>query len=120
MIILAVAVIALAGPPAGAIPLVRAVSPAVGAEIAAGKIQIKVTFDQPMRASWSFVMRDPASYPDCAKTPVQSADGRTFTLDCTVEAGKDYWIGFNSERFKGFQSLDGVAAKPAMVRFSAH
>ncbi len=42
------------------------------------------------------------------------------TLDCTVEAGKDYWIGFNSERFKGFQSLDGAAAAAAMVRFSAH
>ncbi|WP_454759448.1 hypothetical protein [Caulobacter segnis] len=120
MIIPLVAVVALAGPPAGAIPLVRAVSPAVGAEVAAGKIQIKVTFDQPMLASWSFVMRDPASYPDCAKIPVQSADKRTFTLDCKVEAGKDYWIGFNNDRFKNFQSLDGVAAKPAMVRFSAH
>lgn len=127
MIALAAAITALAlsgqsaaKPVAGAIPRVRAVTPAVGAEIAAGQIQIQVVFDQPMRNSWSFVMRDPASYPDCAKTPVQSTDGRTFTLDCTVEAGKDYWIGFNSERFKGFQSLDGVPATPAMVRFSAH
>lgn len=108
------------GPPAGAIPRVRAVSPKVGAEVAAGKIQIKVTFDQPMLASWSFVMRDPASYPNCAQTPVQSKDGRTFTLDCTVEAGRDYWIGFNNTRLKGFQSLDGVPATPAMLRFSAH
>jgi DNA-binding CsgD family transcriptional regulator len=106
-------------PTPGVPPRVVAVSPAVGAEVAAGTIAVTVTFDQPMRASWSFVMRDPASYPNCGKTPAQSKDGRSFTLACRVEAGKAYWIGFNNARFQNFRSVDGVPATPAMLRFSA-
>lgn len=102
-------------------PRVVDVSPAVGAEIAAGKLAIKVTFDQPMRpGSYSFIARDKATYPTCATTPVQSADGRSFTLDCSVEAGKTYWIGFNNERFRNFMSVDGVPAVPAALQFTAH
>ncbi|MET3667694.1 LuxR C-terminal-related transcriptional regulator [Caulobacter sp. 1776] len=105
--------------PAGP-PRVVQTYPAVAAEVAAGKIAIKVTFDQPMRpGGYSFVARDKASYPTCASTPTQSKDGRSFTLDCVVEPGKDYWIGFNSERFRNFTSTTGVPAVPAMLRFSA-
>jgi len=112
----ALAVSAPQGPP-------RVVStyPAVGAEVQAGKIQLKVTFDRPMRASYSFVVaRDRASFPACAPKPQQSKDGRTFTLACTVVAGKDYWIGFNSAKFQNFASVTGVPATPATLRFSAH
>jgi hypothetical protein len=117
MIALAAALL-LAGQAA---PRVVEVSPAVNAEIPAGKVAIKVTFDQPMKpGAWSFIARDKASYPTCATTPTQSKDGRSFILDCTVEAGKDYWIGFNSERFRNFQSVGGVPAVPALLRFSAH
>lgn len=102
-------------------PRVVSTSPAVGAEVPAGPIQIKVTFDQPMRASASFVIaRDRASFPTCAPKPAQSKDGRTFTLACTVEAGKDYWIGFNNAKFQNFMSVTGVPATPATLRFSAH
>ncbi len=117
----AAAALSLSGQPAPeGPPRVVETYPAVGAEIAAGKIAIKVTFDRPMRQSWSFVARSPATYPDCAKTPTQSKDGRTFTLACTVEAGKDYWIGFNGGRFQNFQSVEGIPATPALLRFSAH
>lgn len=106
---------ALAGP-----PRVVETWPAVGAEIPAGRIAVKVTFDQPMRASYSFVVaRDRASFPNCDAKPVQSKDGRSFTLACTVEAGKDYWIGFNNDRFRNFQSVAGAPAVPATLRFSA-
>jgi len=124
MIVLAAAVgaftaLALSNAPAGP-PRVVQTSPAVGSEIAAGKITVKVTFDQPMRASYSFVVaRDRASFPNCDAKPVQSKDGRSFTLACTVEAGKDYWIGFNNDRFRNFQSVSGVPATPATLRFSA-
>jgi DNA-binding CsgD family transcriptional regulator len=110
----ALAVSAPQGPP-------RVVStyPAVGAEVPAGRIQIKVTFDRPMAAAWSFVIaRDRASFPDCAPIPTQSKDGRSFTLDCTVKAGRDYWIGFNNERARKFQSVTGVPAAPATLQFS--
>ena len=51
---------------------------------------------------------------------IAAADGRSFTLDCTVEAGKAYWMGFNNERFRNFQSLSGVPAVPALLQFSTH
>jgi len=101
-------------------PRVVAVSPAVGAEVAAGNIAIAVTYDQPMRDGFSYVMRDPATFPKCAPKPTQSADGRTFTLACVVEPGRDYWIGFNSAKNQKFQSIGGVPAIPALLRFSAH
>ena len=106
----------------GVPPQVVAVSPAVGAEVPAGKIKIKVTFDQPMLpGSQSFVVgRTVAEFPKCLPYAAQSADGKTFTLDCVVEAGKEYWIGFNNERFQNFRSAQGVPATPAMLRFSAH
>jgi DNA-binding CsgD family transcriptional regulator len=109
-------------PPSAPLPAPRvvAVSPAVGAEVAAGRIQIKVTFDRPMADGYSFIARDEASYPNCAAKPTQSADGRSFTLNCVVVAGKDYWIGFNNARFQKFMSVEGVAATPAVLRFSAH
>ncbi len=117
MIVLAIALL-LAGQAA---PRVVEVYPAVNAEIPAGKVAIKVTFDQPMKpGGWSYVARDKASYPTCAAMPTQSKDGRSFTLDCTVEAGKDYWIGFNSARFTNFRSVGGVPAVPALLQFSAH
>jgi DNA-binding CsgD family transcriptional regulator len=116
----AFAALSVSTAPAGP-PRVIQTWPAVGAEIPAGKIAVKVTFDQPMRASWSFVVaRDRASFPNCDAKPVQSKDGRSFTLACTVEAGKDYWIGFNNDRFRKFQSVSGVPAVPATLRFSAH
>ncbi len=125
MIILASAVgvfaaLSIAGHPApSGPPRVVETYPAVGAEVAAGKIAIKVTFDQPMAPGYSFVARDKASYPTCAPKPTQSADRRSFTLDCVVQPG-DYWIGFNSPRFRNFTSVAGVPAVPAVLRFSAH
>lgn len=119
----ALAVLAVAGHPAPAPskpPRVVATSPAVGAQVAAGKIVLKVTFDQPMAPGYSFIARNKASYPTCAPKPTQSADRRSFTLDCVVEPGKAYWIGFNNARFQNFTSADGVAAAPAALSFSAH
>jgi DNA-binding CsgD family transcriptional regulator len=111
----ALAVSAPSGPP-------RVVStyPTAGAKVPAGAILIKVTFDQPMRDSASFVIaRDRAGFPECAPRPKQSKDGRTFTLACTLKAGKDYWIGFNNQRFQNFASTTGVPATPATLWFSA-
>jgi DNA-binding CsgD family transcriptional regulator len=117
----ALAVVGHPAPTPGAAPRVVSTSPAVGAEIPAGKIVIKVTFDQPMQPkSFSFVMRDRESFPKCAATPNQSADGKTYSLDCTVQAGKTYWIGFNSPSNTFFKSLAGVPAVPAALQFTAH
>lgn len=101
-------------------PHVVATTPADGASVAAGPVTISVTFDRPMRAgSYSFTSIDAAPYPDCARTPRQSADGRRFTLACRVVAGRRYGIGFNGGQFRNFVGLDGVPATPAALVFSA-
>ncbi len=100
-------------------PRVVAVSPAPGAVVPAGPLALSVTFDQPMQAGWSFVTRDPAAFPACAPKPVQSKDRRSFTLSCTVQAGRRYEVGFNNDRHRKFASEAGVPAIPAVVRFSA-
>ena len=100
-------------------PRVVATYPKTGAVVPAGTITLKVTFDRPMFASWSFVNRDAQSTPACDGRPVQSSDGRSFSMTCKVEPGRAYWMGFNNALHKKFMSVDGVPAEPAAVSFSA-
>src|SRR5439155_2850005 len=69
------------------VPRVVSTNPAPGAVVAPGPLKLSVTFDRPMHAqSYSFVQRNPATYPNCSHSaPLQSQDGRTYTLSCTVE-----------------------------------
>ena len=116
-------VIALAAPflatPEGP-PRMVSSNPGQGARVAAGRVEIRVTFDRPMQpGSYSFVVVDPATYPDCANVAAQSADGRSFTLACTLAPERNYTIGFNSRRFRGFRDAEGgEPATPAVLRFS--
>lgn len=100
-------------------PKVIAVQPAPGARLAAGPVTLSVTFDRAMRAdSYSFVTVDAGTYPDCAAKPRQSADGRTFLLDCTAAPGQSYAVGINGGRFWNFvDAQTGVPAEPALLRF---
>jgi len=100
-------------------PSVVATYPKPGAVVPAGTITLKVTFDRPMRASWSFISRDARSTPACDGAPMQSADGRSFSMTCKVEPGRAYWMGFNNAMHNKFASIDGVPATPAGLAFSA-
>lgn len=100
-------------------PRVVAVSPAQGALIAPGPFTLTVTYDRPMRdKSWSFVKVSDDSYPDCPGRPVQSADGRSFSLDCNAVAGKRYHIWFNRGDYRNFRAPDGTSAVPFGLRFA--
>ena len=100
-------------------PHVVSTYPTPGAVVAAGPITLKVTFDRPMQAGWSFINRDAASLPPCDwKQPVQSPDGRSFSVTCKLEAGRHYWIGFNNATHQNFASTTGVPATPAGLGFS--
>lgn len=99
-------------------PRVVETYPSAGAVAPSGPLPLKVTFDRPMRASWSFVNRDAASTPPCDGKPVQSADRRSFSMTCRLEPGRAYWIGFNSANHRNFASTDGVPATPAGLSFS--
>jgi DNA-binding CsgD family transcriptional regulator len=101
-------------------PRVVSTYPAADARVPAGKLVLSVTFDRPMRpGGYSFIMRDRQSFPTCGKAPVRSADGRAFSLECVVAAGRTYEVGFNNDRSRNFVGLaDGVPATPAVLRFS--
>lgn len=101
-------------------PRVVATTPGSDARIAPGRLVISVTFDQPMRRnSYSFVETGQGRYPDCDRTPRQSADRRSFTLNCRIEPGQSYAIGFNGGRFRNFVGANGVPAEPSLLRFSS-
>ena len=106
-------------PPGGEAPRVVATKPAMGEVIAPGPFTLSVAYDRPMaERSFSFVQVAADRYPQCARTPVQSADGRTFTLRCTARSGSRYEVWFNRGRFSNFRSPDGVPAKPYRLQFS--
>ena len=93
--------------------------PAPGAEVPPGRLKLSVTFDRPMRpGNFSFVRKDAATYPDCGQNvPAQSADGKTFSLDCTVKPGRSYEVWFNSPPYMNFKDVDGTPAVPFQLRF---
>jgi DNA-binding CsgD family transcriptional regulator len=108
-----------AGHAPAASPHVISTYPASGAVAPAGPLILRVEFDRPMQhGSYSFVMFDPAAYPHCAP-PIQSPDGRSFSLACTLEPRHAYEVGFNGGRFRNFIGAgDRTPATPAILRFS--
>lgn len=115
----AISVVFLYLPQAAPPPRVVSTNPEQGARLTAGRTTIRITFSRPMkRQSYSFVALDPKTYPDCAKTPRQSADNRSFELDCTLKPGRSYEIGLNWGRFHNFRSMDGSIAMPMVLRFT--
>jgi hypothetical protein len=100
-------------------PTVVRTNPSFGAVIAPGRLRLSVTFDRPMLSeNYSFVQKDVATFPKCERgAPKQSADGRTFTLECTVDPGKSYEVWFNSPPYVAFKALDGTPAVPFQLTF---
>ena len=99
-------------------PKVNSVSPAAGATVAPGTVTIRVRFDQPMRGDgWSFVRAAGGETPACAGTPRRLADGRSFELECRVEPGRSYALGFNGGSFWNFRGVNGLPAEAAVLRF---
>ncbi len=107
---------AVAAPPA---PKVVATEPAAGATVPAGPFKLKVTFDQKMAAnSYSFVTVQGGIYPPCPPPAAISSDGMSYSIDCTLEAGKSYALGFNGGNYLNFKNEAGVAAVPSELHFS--
>lgn len=105
---------------AAEVPYVVTTTPAMHATIPPGPFTLGVTFDRPMQpGGFSFVKSDRGAYPECDGTPRRSADGRSFTMQCTVVAGQAYAVGFNSAHYRNFKSLDGVPAEPSLLTFDA-
>jgi hypothetical protein len=119
--ILAAAYVGGGGEAAPVPPHVVSTSPAAGAVVPAGPLVLTVTFDRPMRSgSYSFVQVSGDRYPECGRAePVQSQDGRSFSLRCRVEAGRAYEVWFNRGEYRNFTDRNGVSATPHQLRFRA-
>jgi hypothetical protein len=109
---------AVSGDRAAAPKVVRTV-PANGAEIGAGSFTVEVTFDRPMLPqAYSFVRADEGLYPDCPSPPRLSADGRTYSLECTAHRPGKYVMYFNRPPYMNFREAETqVSAEPARVEF---
>jgi serine/threonine protein kinase len=100
-------------------PNVVATEPAEGATVPAGPFKLKVTFDQRMTAdTYSFVVIQGIAFPPCQMAPKISADGMTFSVDCTLAAGTHYALSFNGGSYMNFKNEVGVAAVPSVLHFS--
>lgn len=116
--VIALALSGASTPNSGGAPQVVATSPSEGSMTRPGAITLSVTFDRPMMAnSMSFVRTSPDSFPQCDGRPVQSRDGRTWSMRCTVRPGRTYEVWFNRGTYRNFRALDGTPATPRRLTF---
>ena len=101
-------------------PKIVSTVPTSGSVIRSGPFVLSVTFDRPMLdRSYSFVQTSSETYPQCDNRPLRSADGRTFSMQCTATAGRRYEIGFNRPPYMNFKSAAGEPATPSTITFSS-
>jgi DNA-binding CsgD family transcriptional regulator len=101
----------------GSAPKIVATNPKQGATIKPGTLLLSVTYDRAMQpGSYSFAGNPQLAPENCAK-PEQSKDGRTYSMRCTVSAGRQYEMWFNRAVYKNFKSLEGISADPYRLVF---
>ena len=74
--------------------------------------RLRVTFDRPMEASWSWVRESEPSFPPTTGPAGFEADGRTAYLPVRLEPGHTYVVWLNSEEFQLFRDLAGQPTPP--------
>ena len=98
--------------------VVKAVPEAGSKEVAAGVVEIRVTFSKPMTDqswSWSTAWKD--STPEIIGKPKYEADKKTCVLKAKLEPGKTYGYWLNSQNFHGFKDAQGHSAVPYLLVF---
>ncbi len=106
--------------PTGGPPRIVSTSPANGAkQIDPATAEVTVTFDRDMEPSFTW-NGDGPGYPFVPGTTAFWRDQRTCVLPVKLEAGRNYRVGLNtfSPNIQAFQSVEGVRALPATIRFS--
>ena len=89
--------------------------PRPGAEVAAGPLTLRLTFDQPMNCYWAIDYTADTEFCD----PVGVWDmpaRRTWTMRCRVKPGQAYALRFYDEG--GFRSRTGVEAATYQLAFT--
>lgn len=100
-------------------PVVVKTVPAAGTkDVAAGEVEIKVTFSKEMADkswSWSTAWKD--SSPEMIGKPHYESDRKTCVLKVKLEPGKTYGYWINSQKFTGFRDNQGRPAVPYLLVF---
>ena len=100
-------------------PVVIKTVPEAGVkDVAAGVVEIKVTFSKEMAdGSWSWSDAWNNSSPEVVAKPHYGPDGKTCLLKVKLEPGKTYGYWINSQSFKNFKDRQGRSAVPYMLVF---
>ncbi|HEV2533157.1 Ig-like domain-containing protein [Phenylobacterium sp.] len=100
-------------------PRVVSTFPPPDSVVPAGIGQIQVTYDRPMMPnSWSFATGGERAFPAVDGGPVQSDDGKSFSLAVKLEAHTTYVIWLNTDRYQKFKDEQGHAATPYRLTFT--
>jgi RNA polymerase sigma factor (sigma-70 family) len=100
-------------------PVVISVEPKLGAtDVDPGLKEIRVTFSKKMKdKSWSFPEGNKYATPKVAGKIHYEDDEQTCVMPVTLEPGKTYVLGVNSERFRGFKDKQQRPAMPYLIVF---
>ncbi|MCH5375090.1 MAG: DUF4932 domain-containing protein, partial [Planctomycetes bacterium] len=103
---------------AAARPKVVSITPANGADDVDPNIRsIRVVFDRPMAdGSWSMVGGG-TDFPEIVGKPSYDRTRTIWTVSVRLKPAWSYRFMLNSDRFRAFQSQDGVPLEPVVVTF---
>ena len=97
-------------------PTVVHTDPASGARfVDADTSELRVTFDQPMDAGYSFVGGGPA-FPEVTGQP-EWITATTIVLPVKLEPDRQYRLSINSDRHRNFRGINGLSAVPYPLSF---
>jgi hypothetical protein len=98
--------------------VVKTVPEAGGKDVAAGVVEIRVTFSKEMAdGSWSWATAWKDSTPEGVGKPHYDADQKTCVFKVKLEPGKTYGYWINSQSFKNFKDKQGRSAIPYLFVF---
>lgn len=99
-------------------PKVASFLPADGSTIEPGRINAKITFDQPMGTGMSLVtLGDSGTFPEINGKPAWSDDGKSLEMAFVLEPNRRYALGVNSAHHINFTNDHGVPAAPVAWNF---
>ena len=101
--------------PSANAPKIVSVTPADGAKDVDPNLgEIVVCFDCPMQEGWSLTGN---GWPKCIGEPEFDASMKKLTIKVQLEPEKEYKLSFNSGRYHGFRSQDGIPLTPCVYTF---
>ncbi len=101
------------------VPVVVKTVPEAGSkDVAAGEMELRVTFSKEMMdQAWSPMDAWSGSMPKIVGKPRYDADHRTWIMKAKLEPGKTYGIWLNTAKFTSFQDPERRHAVPYLLAF---